>query len=102
VIDEDGYKRVIDVSVPPGGTAREDWLGLWDTETGPKEEHDLSHELPVRAAYHEQLIAQWLLEQRQWRAEFGEEPYTVDLSQDLRKQLAALGYVGGGVGTKGD
>lgn len=102
VIDEDGYKRVMDVSVPPGGTATEDSLGLWDTETGPKEERDLSHELPVRAAYHEQLIAQWLLEQRQWRAEFGEEPYTVDLSQDLRKQLAALGYVGGGVRTKGD
>jgi arylsulfatase A-like enzyme len=102
VIDEEGYKRVIDVSVPPGKMATEHWLGLWDTESDPREQRDLSGELPVRAAYDEQLIAQWLLEQRRWRRQVGERPHIIGLSPELRKQLAALGYVGGGTGKPGD
>ena len=98
VIDEDGYKRVIDVSVLPGGTATKESLGLWDTRADPKEEHDLSGKLPVRAAYDEQLIAQWLLEQRQWRTKCGGRPPKVEFEDALRKQLKALGYMGGGVG----
>ncbi len=98
VIDEDGYKRVIDVSVLPGGTATKESLGLWDLRSDPKEQHDLSEKRPVRAAYDEQLIAQWLLEQRQWRTKFGGKPPQVDIEETLRKELKSLGYVGGGVG----
>ncbi|MCJ7749743.1 MAG: sulfatase, partial [Armatimonadetes bacterium] len=102
VIDEDGYKRVIDVSVLPGGTATKESLGLWDLGSDPKEEHDLSEALPVRAAYDEQLIAQWLLEQRQWRTSFGAEPQTANIGVALARELRALGYVGGGVGAAGE
>jgi len=98
VIDEDGYKRVINVSVLPGGAPTKESIGLWETGSDPREERDLSKEMPVRAAYDEQLITRWLLEQRQWRTEVGGEPYTVDLPDDLRKELVALGYVGGSTG----
>ena len=96
VIDEDGYKRVMDVSVPPHGTATRSSLGLWDTRADPQEKVDLSRKLPVRAAYDEQLLAQWLLEQRCTRTHAGStRPPIVEFDEKLTRQLRALGYVGG-------
>jgi len=96
VIEEDGYKRVIDVSVPPRETATRKSLGLWDTRADPKEEHDLLKELPVRAAYGEQLIAGWLLEQRDWRKSLAASPPPkVEFDEVLRRQLQAMGYLKG-------
>lgn len=97
VIDEDGYKRVVDVSVPPRETATKKSLGLWDTRTDPKEEDDLVEELPVRAAYDEILVARWMLAQRNWRERSAvSPPPKVDINDAVRQQLGALGYIGGG------
>ncbi len=96
VIDEDGYKRVIDVSVPPRERASPQTLGLWDTKTDPKETTDLSGKLPVRAAYDEQLLASWLLQQRFWRGlPAPSRAPEVHYDEVVEKQLRALGYVGG-------
>ncbi len=95
VIDEDGYKRVVDVSVPPRETATKRSLGLWDTRADPKEERDLVEELPARAAYDEILIARWMLEQRDWRERCALAPAPkVEMTDAVRRQLGALGYVG--------
>jgi arylsulfatase A-like enzyme len=97
VIDEDGFKRVVDVSVPPQETATKKSLGLWDTRADPREETDLAEELPVRAAYDEILIARWMWEQRHWRERSAVAPAPkVDITDAVRQQLGALGYVGGG------
>ena len=97
VIDEDGYKRVVDVSVPPQETATEKSIGLWDTRTDPKEAADLSESMPVRAAYGEQLIARWLLAQSRWREQMSPgPPPTIEISDELREKLRALGYLRGG------
>lgn len=97
VIDEDGYKRVIDASVPPRETATKQSVGLWDTSSDPDEHDDLSAKLPVRAAYDEQLIAAWLLEQRAWRERVAAPPAPkVKLSAELQRKLRDLGYLKGG------
>jgi arylsulfatase A-like enzyme len=97
VIDEDGYKRVIDASVPPRETATKQSVGLWDTRSDPGEHDDLSARLPVRAAYDEQLIAGWLLEQRAWRERVAAPPAPkVKLSAELERKLRNLGYLKGG------
>ncbi len=97
VIDEDGYKRVVDVSVPPRETAAKKSLGLWDTHADPREETDLADTLPVRAAYDELLLARWLLRQRDWREKVGAAPPPrLEIDDGLKQQLRALGYVGGG------
>jgi arylsulfatase A-like enzyme len=93
VIDEDGYKRVLDISVPPRENAPERSLGLWNTRADPKEEFDLSPTLPVRAAYGEQLLARWLLLQRDWCGRRDEKP-APGISEDLQRELRALGYLG--------
>ena len=96
VIDEAGYKRVVDVSAPPRETAARKSVGLWDTGADPGEERDVSGMLPVRAAYDEQLIAQWLLEQRQVRQGLTGGPAPrVHISDELEKQLRSLGYLQG-------
>ena len=66
VIDEDGFKRVMDVSVAPRETAAKDSLGLWDTRGDPEESTNLADEFPVRSAYGEQLLALWLVQQHAW------------------------------------
>jgi len=96
VIDEDGYKRVIDVSVAPRETATKKSLGLWDTRADPKEETDLSQRMPVRAAYGEQLIGRWLLTQSRWRERLcSEPPPRIEIDEELRDKLRALGYLRG-------
>ncbi|HUU53611.1 MAG TPA: sulfatase [Armatimonadota bacterium] len=96
VIDEDGFKRVIDLSAAPRETAARKSLGLWDTGADPGEEREVSGRLPVRAAYDEQLIAQWLLEQRQVRQGLTGAPAPrVQISDELEKQLRSLGYLQG-------
>jgi len=96
VIDEDGYKRVIDVSVPPRENATERSIGLWDTRTDPMEESDLSKELPVRAHYGEQLIAEWLVEQKgRGKGPAAELQPKVQMDEDMRRQLEDLGYLKG-------
>jgi arylsulfatase A-like enzyme len=96
VIDEDGYKRVIDVSVPPRETAVPESLGLWDIRADPRETRDLSTKLPVRAAYDEQLIASWLIGQRYWRGSTTiARPPRVEHDEVIDRKLKALGYLGG-------
>jgi hypothetical protein len=100
VIDGDGYKRVIDLSVAPRETAAKKSIGLWDTRGDLGEEVDLSAKLPARAAYGEQLIARWLLAQKERRetSAVGAPP-RVHLDDEIRQQLRDLGYVGDAGGT---
>jgi len=96
VIDEDGYKRVVDVSVLPRETAVKDTLGLWDTHADAQEKVNLVTKLPVRASYDEQLIARWLIEQRYWRGRSPvARPPRVDHDEAVGRHLKALGYLGG-------
>ncbi|MBN1460574.1 MAG: sulfatase [Armatimonadetes bacterium] len=95
VIDSDGWKRVIDVSVPPQETAAQSSLGLWNTRTDTRECDDALQDQPVRAAYEEQLLARWLVEQYRWRESSAHEsPPQVSLDEAIRRELQALGYVG--------
>jgi arylsulfatase A-like enzyme len=97
VIDEDGYKRVIDASVPPRETASKQSIGLWDTNLDPGEQTDLSAKLPVRAAYDEQLIASWLVDQYRVRTRSATGPTPkIHLSDVLKRTLKDLGYLKGG------
>jgi arylsulfatase A-like enzyme len=97
VIDEDGYKRVIDASVPPRETASKQSIGLWDTNLDPGEQADLSAKLPVRAAYDEQLIATWLVDQYRLRTRSATGPTPkIQLSDELKRTLKDLGYLKGG------
>jgi arylsulfatase A-like enzyme len=94
VIDEDGYKRTLDMSVAPGEFAARRTVGLWDTNADPGEKADLTESLPVRAAYDEQLIARWLVEQSNWRgASMSYRRPVVGMTDELRDSLRALGYV---------
>ncbi len=93
-IDEDGYKRVIDMSVEPGKVATEKAVGLWDTKADPDEQVDLTESLPVRAAYHEQEISHWLVSQKCWRDAIsaGKTP-SFEMTEKMEKELRALGYL---------
>jgi len=94
VVDEDGFKRVLDMSVVPGAKATERSVGLWNTLVDPDEQEDLTEFLPVRAAYHEQLLARWLVEQREWRgADSAAGPPAVEMTDELKQNLRALGYM---------
>jgi len=94
VIDEDGYKRVIDMSVSPGKIAAKKSLGLWDTRVDLPEQTDVVESLPARAAYDEQLIARWLVEQSNWRGvPAAGPPPSVEMTDEMRKGLRALGYL---------
>jgi hypothetical protein len=92
VIDEDGYKRVVDASRPTARLATKESIGLWNTEEDVGEEVDLRSANPVRAAYAEQLIAEWLLEQRHWLHSLAGGPArAVELTHEMREELEALG-----------
>ncbi len=93
MIDEDGYKRVVDVSVPPRETATPESLGLWDTRGDPGEAVDIAEKLPVRAAYGEQLMAQWLLEQQDWGGRGSSAQQATGISERLKRHMRALGYL---------
>ncbi|NIM06862.1 MAG: sulfatase-like hydrolase/transferase [Armatimonadetes bacterium] len=94
VIDEDGYKRVINMSPKEVAQATEKSVGLWDTKTDLKEQVDLIESLPVRAAYDEQLLAHWLTTQTYWYiGASAEEMPAVKMTDELREQLKALGYL---------
>ena len=94
VIDEEGLKRVVDLAADPGAAATARSMGLWDTQADPQERDDLSAGQPVRAAYDEQLLARWLLEQRRTRSHLSAgPPPTPEISDELRDQLRALGYM---------
>ncbi len=96
VIDEDGYKRVIDMSVLPRENATERSIGLWDTRADPTEERDLSSELPVRARYGEQLIAEWLVGQAgSGGGRSAEAQPRVQMDEEMKRQLQDLGYLKG-------
>jgi len=100
VIDEDGYKRAIDLSVAPRETAAKKSIGLWDTRSDPGEEVDLSTKLPARAAYGEQLIARWLVAEKERREKSAAgAPPRVHLDDEIRQQLRDFGYVGDAGGT---
>jgi arylsulfatase A-like enzyme len=94
VIDEDGYKRVVDLSVLPRETAAVQSLGLWDTKADGKEARNLVADMPVRAAYGEQLIAHWLHRERRRRDSLQvAPPPTAEITDELRQDLRALGYL---------
>jgi arylsulfatase A-like enzyme len=94
VIDEDGFKRSIDVSVLPRETVPREAIGLWDTRNDPTESKNLLDSMPVRAAYDEQLIVRWLHEQMRWRETLDVTgPPPVELTDEMRKSLRALGYL---------
>ena len=94
VTDEEGYKRVIDMSPVPGKLTTSKAVGMWDTSADPDEQVDLTESLPVRAAYHEQLLARWLVEQEHWRdAASGRPSPTVEMTEELKRGLRALGYL---------
>jgi arylsulfatase A-like enzyme len=93
VLDADGFKRVVDMSVVPGAKATERSVGLWNTRVDPDEQEDLTQSLPVRAAYDEQLIAQYLATQRNWGGKERRAAPQVELTDELRENLRALGYL---------
>ena len=99
VVDEDGFKRVIDVSAIPRETAAQASLGLWDTGGDRGERANLADDWPVRAAYGEQLLAEWLVEQNNWLdgGRQGAVP-KVELSPERVRELETLGYVGSSAG----
>nr|NIM05004.1 hypothetical protein [Armatimonadota bacterium]NIO55582.1 hypothetical protein [Candidatus Latescibacterota bacterium]NIM23324.1 hypothetical protein [Armatimonadota bacterium]NIM67188.1 hypothetical protein [Armatimonadota bacterium]NIN05377.1 hypothetical protein [Armatimonadota bacterium] len=93
-IDEDGYKRVMDLSVIPGKKATKKSVGLWDTNADPDEQVGLTESLPVRAAYHEQEIARWLVSQKNWRTAIAaEKAPSVEMTEEMKEELRALGYL---------
>ncbi len=92
VIDEDGYKRIVDLSGRPDSAAHPAQLGLWHTSEDPREHQNLLKQMPVRAAYDEQLIAQWLSAQDAGQSSRGPAP-SIPLSEKARDELRALGYV---------
>jgi hypothetical protein len=93
VIDEDGYKRVI--AADPGVDPKQyRWIGLWHTTSDPGESTDLTASMPVRAAYDEQLIAEWLAEQEGLAGGVERGPSrAIRLTDEMREQLRALGYL---------
>ncbi len=94
VIDEDGYKRVVDMSAVPWQLVSDRAVGLWDTRRDPSERIDFTALLPVRVSYHEQLIARWLLDQLYWHDLCATEPEPVpEVPEKLRRELEAVGYV---------
>jgi arylsulfatase A-like enzyme len=99
VIDEDGFKRVMDVSAAPRETAAQASLGLWDTRADQGETVNVADKFPVRAAYCEQLLASWLVEQHAWLEDSGRGPVPkVEVSPERARELQALGYIGGSTG----
>ncbi len=94
VIDEEGYKRVVDVSILPREAATKESLGLWETGSDGAERRDLSDAMPVRTAYCEQLSVDGLYEQREWRASLGVGAAPkAELTEEVEKGLRALGYL---------
>ena len=94
VLDEDGYKRVLDTSRPMDRLATKEAIGLWNTEEDVGEQEDLTSTNPVRAAYDEQLIARWLQGQRHLRHALAGGPApAVELTDEMREDLRALGYL---------
>ena len=89
VIDEDGYKSVIEM-LPRRMTVK-DAIGLWDTKADPDECIDLNALLPVRGSYHEQLLAHWLVAQGTVPA--AARPPAVEMTDEMRRSLRALGYL---------
>ncbi len=94
VIDEEGYKRVLDMSVPRGIRATTESVGLWDTSVDEREQADLRRTRPVRASHCEQLIANWLTQQRELRESIvPDETVPMEMTEDLERELRGLGYV---------
>lgn len=93
VIDEDGYKRVIAADAD-ADTDQYLWLGLWDTGSDPGERTDLVDSLPVRAAYGEQLIAQWLAGQQRVAGDTNATSTpSSEFTDEMQDELRALGYI---------
>jgi arylsulfatase A-like enzyme len=95
VIDESGYKRVMDISPHLDAGPPQKALGLWDTKVDPAEQRDLSRSRPVLAAYEEQSIALWMQRQHYWRGgQFrGYAPASRKLPEAIRRDLKSLGYL---------
>jgi hypothetical protein len=94
VIDEDKYKSVIEMPRTTPSKVERSAVGLWDTMADPGEERNLISSLPVRAAYHEQLLARWLVKQANWAGpSTGATPSQVTMTQELRNRLRAVGYL---------
>ncbi|UCC68933.1 MAG: sulfatase [Armatimonadota bacterium] len=93
VIDEDGYKRVI-AAEAEAGTEDYAWLGLWDTRSDAGEESDLTESMPVRGAYEEQLIAEWLAAPQRVAGDMNATAAPLsEFTDEMREELRALGYL---------
>jgi len=94
VRDEDNYKRVVALYEGQDALQTRNTVGLWDLTRDANEQKNLLTALPVRAAYGEQLIAQWLSEQEQLRNKFTRKPAkNLKLTEKIRKELKDLGYL---------
>jgi arylsulfatase A-like enzyme len=94
IIDEAGYKQVMELSSEPD-VATKASLGLWDTKVDEKEKQDLSRRLPVLAAYHEQEMAFWLQRQRFWLSRVPPNRRNsprLPMSEKMIRELKSLGY----------
>ncbi len=93
VIDEEGFKRVLSMSEGPQAKLTDKSVGLWNLNSDPDEQVDLAEALPVRVAYNEQMIAQWLMQQTHLRPTTFDTASTVEMTEEVEKDLRALGYL---------
>jgi arylsulfatase A-like enzyme len=93
VMDGDGHKRVIDLSVAQRRDDDRPWMGLWDTRADPDEKIDLTSDLPATSAWLEQVIASWLSTEARSRPFSPTDAPSAEMSDELRRQLEALGYL---------
>ena len=94
VIGPDGHKLVLDASTPRGASAAPEFIGLRDTNGDFAASTDLRSSNPVRAAYCEQVLAEWLTTQRQLCSRIAPESLPrLELSDETERELRGLGYL---------
>jgi len=94
ILDEDGYKRAIMMIDPQKKEIIPEISGLWHLDNDPGEERNLIDELPVRAAYDEQLLGHWMATQSQYKVMgSGESSSGEEIPENLREDLEAMGYL---------
>jgi len=94
VIDEEGFKRTIDTSMPRGIRATKESIGLWNTGIDECEQTNIEDTESVRADYCEQLIVDWLIEQRDLYHRLTPSKISrIEMSEEMERELRGLGYV---------
>jgi arylsulfatase A-like enzyme len=94
VIDPAGYKLVLNTSHSEQDVVPDAAVGLWDTARDPAEQVNLEGELRERVENGDAAIRQWLATaSRQMPPGGRAQPQRVEVSQELRHTLGALGYL---------